>query len=239
MAPWPGYFISFEGLDGAGKSTQVASLAGTLRVTKRDVLTVRPNNTLLGEILHALVLQHQRGPAVEPWAEALLFNAERVQLLHEVILPALQRGAIVIADRYTDSTLAYQGGGRGLPIDQLLELHRATCGDWWPPAISAPGSPALGASSTRGTPHSSPRSTTARSRRPWRCWAARPASATRCSRRCSPDPTPPGQRSRRRWMWRLAARPCSCSMWLGWSGCRRTDQPLLAVSPGSRTTSLP
>ena len=124
MAPWPGYFISFEGLDGAGKSTQVASLAGTLRVTKRDVLTVRPNNTLLGEILHAFVLQHQRGPAVEPWAEALLFNAERVQLLHEVILPALQRGAIVIADRYTDSTLAYQGGGRGLPIDQLLELHR-------------------------------------------------------------------------------------------------------------------
>ena len=132
MAPWPGYFISFEGLDGAGKSTQVASLAGTLRVTKRDVLTVRPNNTLLGEILHAFVLQHQRGPAVEPWAEALLFNAERVQLLHEVILPALQRGAIVIADRYTDSTLAYQGGGRGLPIDQLLELHRATCGDVWP-----------------------------------------------------------------------------------------------------------
>ena len=99
MAPWPGYFISFEGLDGAGKSTQVASLAGTLRVTKRDVLTVRPNNTLLGEILHAFVLQHQRGPAVEPWAEALLFNAERVQLLHEVILPALQRG-IPVPDAY-------------------------------------------------------------------------------------------------------------------------------------------
>jgi|SRR5438105_7586117 len=132
MAPWPGYFISFEGLDGAGKSTQVASLAGTLRVTKRDVLTVRPNNTLLGEILHAFVLQHQRGPAVEPWAEALLFNAERAQLLHEVILPALQRGAVVIADRYADSTLAYQGGGRGLPIDELLELHRVTCGDVWP-----------------------------------------------------------------------------------------------------------
>ena len=132
MAPWPGYFISFEGLDGAGKSTQVASLAGTLRVTKCDVLTVRPNSTLLGEILHSFVLQHQRGPAVSPWGEALLFNAERVQLLHEVILPALQRGAIVIADRYADSTLAYQGGGRGLPIDALLEIHRMTCEDVWP-----------------------------------------------------------------------------------------------------------
>jgi dTMP kinase len=129
---WPGFFISFEGLDGAGKSTQVAALAGALRVRKFDVLTVRPNGTLLGEILHSFVLQHQRGPAVQPWAEALLFNAERVQLLHEVILPALQRGAIVVSDRYTDSTLAYQGGGRGLPIDTLLEIHRAACDDVWP-----------------------------------------------------------------------------------------------------------
>jgi dTMP kinase len=125
-------FISCEGRDGAGKSTHVASLAGTVRFTKRDVLTVRPNNTLLGEILHSFVLQHQRGPAVSPWAEALLFNAERAQLLHEVILPALQRGAIVIADRYADSTLAYQGGGRGLPIDGLLDIHRMTCDDVWP-----------------------------------------------------------------------------------------------------------
>lgn len=132
MGTWPGYFISFEGLDGAGKSTQVASLAGTLRVTKRDVLTVRPNNTRLGEILHSFVLQHQRGPTLSPWAEALLFTAERVQLLDEVILPALHRGAIVIADRYADSTLAYQGGGRGLSLDALRDLHRAACGDVWP-----------------------------------------------------------------------------------------------------------
>src|SRR5260370_19783726 len=97
---YPGYFISFEGLAGAGKSTQVASLAGTLRVTKRDVLTVRPNNTLLGEILHSFVLQHQRGPAGSPWAEALLFDAERVQLLHEGILPALHPGRSVIPRRH-------------------------------------------------------------------------------------------------------------------------------------------
>ena len=129
---WPGFFISFEGLDGAGKSTQVASLAGSLRAKHYDVLTVRPSGTLLGEILHSFVLQHQRGPALEPWAEALLFTAERVQLLHEVIVPALQRGAVVIADRYVDSTLAYQGGGRGVPVDALLQLHRDACDDIWP-----------------------------------------------------------------------------------------------------------
>jgi dTMP kinase len=131
MARWPGFFISFEGLDGAGKSTQVASLAAALQ-GRFEVVTVRPDSTVLGEQLHTFVLQHQRGPAVEAWAEALLFNAERVQLLREVVLPALQRGATVIADRYADSTLAYQGGGRGLSIDALLRLHHDACGDVWP-----------------------------------------------------------------------------------------------------------
>jgi dTMP kinase len=127
-----GYFVSLEGLDGAGKSTQVAALAASLRKHRLDVLTVRPSGTLLGELLHSFVLQHQRGPALDAWSEALLFFAERVQLLREVILPALNRGAVVIADRYTDSTLAYQGGGRGLPLDALLQLHREACGDVWP-----------------------------------------------------------------------------------------------------------
>ena len=127
-----GFFISLEGLDGAGKSTQVAALAAWLRKQRLEVITVRPNGTLLGELLHNFVLQHQRGPALEPWSEALLFFAERVQLLHEVIGPALGRGAIVIADRYTDSTVAYQGGGRGLDIDELLQLHRDACDDIWP-----------------------------------------------------------------------------------------------------------
>ena len=132
MAQTPGFFISFEGLDGAGKTTQVASLAGALRARHYEVRTVRPNSTLLGELLHSFVLQHQRGPDLDPWAEAMLFNAERVQLLHEVIMPALQRGEIVIADRYADSTLAYQGGGRGVSQDALLRLHRDACGDIWP-----------------------------------------------------------------------------------------------------------
>jgi len=114
-----------KGLDGAGKSTQVASLAGALRQQGHDVVTVRPDETHLGEILHSFVLQHQRGPALEAWAEALLFTAERVQLLHETILPALRRGAVVIADRYADSTIAYQGGGRGIPTEDLLRLHAA------------------------------------------------------------------------------------------------------------------
>jgi dTMP kinase len=132
MSVWRGFFISFEGLDGAGKSTQVASLAGALRQQGHDVVTVRPGETTLGEILHSFVLQHQRGPALEAWSEALLFTAERVQLLHETILPALRRGAVVIADRYADSTIAYQGGGRGIPPAELLRLHAAACGDVWP-----------------------------------------------------------------------------------------------------------
>lgn len=132
MSAWRGFFISFEGLDGAGKSTQVAALAGALRQQGHDVVTVRPDETPLGEILHSFVLQHQRGPALEAWAEALLFTAERVQLLHETILPALRRGAVVIADRYADSTIAYQGGGRGIPTADLLRLHAAACGDVWP-----------------------------------------------------------------------------------------------------------
>ena len=132
MGSWRGYFISFEGLDGAGKSTQAAALAASLRVRGHDVIVVTPGDTNLGEILHSFVLQHRPGPAVEPWAEALLFNAERVQLLEEIVVPALERGAVVLADRYADSTFAYQGGGRGLPLHELEELHRATCGDVWP-----------------------------------------------------------------------------------------------------------
>lgn len=127
-----GFFISFEGLDGAGKSTQVAALGAALRSDGYDVCTVRPNDTALGDVISGAVLQHQLSAPLEPWAEALLFNAGRVQLLAEVILPALEAGAIVIADRYTDSTLAYQGGGRGLDSAALLRLHRDCCADIWP-----------------------------------------------------------------------------------------------------------
>jgi dTMP kinase len=127
-----GFFVSFEGLDGAGKSTQVAALGAALRADGYDVITVRPNDTPLGELVSGAVLQHQLAASLQPWTEALLFNAGRVQLLAEVILPALERGTIVIADRFTDSTLAYQGGGRGVDQHALLRLHRDCCGDIWP-----------------------------------------------------------------------------------------------------------
>jgi dTMP kinase len=127
-----GFFVSFEGLDGAGKSTQVAALGAALQADGYDVITVRPNDTPLGELVSGAVLQHPVAASLQPWTEALLFNAGRVQLLAEVILPALERGAVVIADRFTDSTLAYQGGGRGVDQQALLRLHRDCCGDIWP-----------------------------------------------------------------------------------------------------------
>ena len=129
---WPGFFITFEGVDGAGKSTQVAALAAALRSDGHDVLTVRePGETVLGELIRGLLLRPAPAP-LDPWAEALLFVAARAQLLAETVLPALMRGTVVIADRFVDSTLAYQGGGRGLDRRALLALHRAACGDVWP-----------------------------------------------------------------------------------------------------------
>jgi dTMP kinase len=132
LAVGRGFFISFEGLDGAGKSTQVAALGAALRADGYDVVTVRPNDTPLGDLISGVVLQHQVAASLHPWSEALLFNAGRVQLLAEVIRPALATGTVVIADRYADSTLAYQGGGRGLEQEALLRLHRDCCEDLWP-----------------------------------------------------------------------------------------------------------
>ncbi len=132
MSEWAGFFISFEGVDGAGKSTQVAALAAALRSDGHEVLTVRePGETAVGEVIRGLLLRPAAAP-LDPWAEALLFVAARAQLLAETVLPALMRGVVVIADRYVDSTLAYQGGGRGLDPRSLRALHRAACGDVWP-----------------------------------------------------------------------------------------------------------
>ncbi len=131
MSEWPGYFISLEGIDGAGKSTLAAALAGELSRHGHDVVTLRPSDTELGELVRGYLLEHHQVP-VDPWTEALLFNAGRVQLLRERILPALKTGAVVIADRYADSTLAYQGGGRGLPLSGLHWLHREACRGVWP-----------------------------------------------------------------------------------------------------------
>ncbi|HYA01349.1 MAG TPA: dTMP kinase [Candidatus Binatia bacterium] len=131
MPAWPGFFISLEGIDGAGKSTQGAALAAELSRAGHDVVSLRPSDTQLGELVRGYLLQHHATP-VDPWTEALLFNAGRVQLLRERILPALGAGCVVIADRYADSTFAYQGGGRGLPRTELERLHREACRDVWP-----------------------------------------------------------------------------------------------------------
>lgn len=114
-------FISFEGIDGSGKSTQVQRLARTLRERGRDVVLVRePGGTPLSEEIRALLLDPNA--LVSPHAELFLFTAARAQLVRDVIQPVLEAGSVVIADRYTDSTLAYQGAGRGVCDVQTLRL---------------------------------------------------------------------------------------------------------------------
>lgn len=116
-------FVSFEGLDGCGKTTQARLLAETLAADGVEVvLTREPGGTPLGEQVRDLVLH---GDHVAPWAEAALYAASRAQHVVEVIRPALERGATVVCDRYLDSSVAYQGGGRGLGVDAVLELNLA------------------------------------------------------------------------------------------------------------------
>jgi dTMP kinase len=122
--------VSFEGVDGSGKSTQAARLADALEADEADVVATRePGGTALGERIRALLLE---GGAVSPWAEAALFAAARAQLVEEVIRPALARGAIVVCDRYVDSSLAYQGIARGLGLEAVLELNRLATGGLFP-----------------------------------------------------------------------------------------------------------
>ena len=114
-------FITFEGLDGSGKSTQTELLAEAIEGTGRDVLTTRePGGTPLGEEVRQVLLN---GGEISPWAEAALFAAARAELVDRVIAPALDGGAVVICDRYLDSSLAYQGIARGLGVDRVLELN--------------------------------------------------------------------------------------------------------------------
>lgn len=128
-----GVFISLEGVDGCGKTTQAALLVAALSAAGHRVVAVRePGGTRLGEAVRSLVLGDGDDAAMVAWAEVLLFVAARAQLVAEVILPALERGDVVVADRFVDSTLAYQGAGRGLGEANLRRLHHDACSDLWP-----------------------------------------------------------------------------------------------------------
>ena len=123
-------FVTFEGLDGSGKSTQAELLRRRLEADGLEVVSTRePGGTELGEGIRNLVLH---GGHVGPWAEALLYVAARAQLVDDVIRPALERGASVICDRYVDSSVAYQGAGRELGLDRVLELNLAVVGGLLP-----------------------------------------------------------------------------------------------------------
>jgi dTMP kinase len=126
-----GLFITFEGLDGAGKTTQLRRLAETLNAEGLQVVTLRqPGGTALGDRIRGVLLDSRSEAelgSIAPEAEMALMFADRAQSLRQIILPALERGDIVLCDRYTDSSEAYQGAGRGLGSDRVLAMHQAAC----------------------------------------------------------------------------------------------------------------
>jgi dTMP kinase len=125
----PGFFLTFEGVEGSGKSTQIRHLASHLeRLGRQVVLTKEPGGTPLGDRIRAILLDPDES-GMDPWAELFLYAASRRQHVVDVIGPALERGAAVLCDRYTDATLAYQGYGRLLQLDRLTALNEwATSG---------------------------------------------------------------------------------------------------------------
>jgi dTMP kinase len=122
-----GKFITFEGIDGCGKTTQLRLLAEFLRAEGRDVVeTVEPGGTEIGRLIRKILLD-PASKEITPRAELLLYFASRAQNVEQIIRPALERGATVLCDRFTDSTRCYQGCGRGLDGQMILDLDQIAC----------------------------------------------------------------------------------------------------------------
>lgn len=131
--PTSGKLISFEGSEGSGKSTQIALLAAHLQKAGRDVISTRePGGTEIGEQIRNIIVHNSKGDEMCAETELLLFSAARAQLVREVIVPALVRGAIVLSDRYLDSSTVYQGIGRNLAADPVAQINRFAVGNVMP-----------------------------------------------------------------------------------------------------------
>ncbi len=127
-------YVAFEGIEGTGKSTIAARLSEYLEEQGCDVLFVRePGGSATGERIRRVLLDPDG--TVSPWSEALLFAAARAQLAHEVVGPALAAGRWVVTDRSVYSSLAYQGGGRGLGVEQVRAVNAPGLGDVWPELV--------------------------------------------------------------------------------------------------------
>ena len=128
-----GKLISFEGSEGSGKSTQIARLAEHFQKTHREVVTTRePGGTEIGEQIRNIIVHNSKGDEMCAETELLLFTAARAQVVREVIAPALMRGAIVLSDRYLDSSTVYQGIGRNLAADPVAQINRFAVGNVMP-----------------------------------------------------------------------------------------------------------
>ncbi len=128
----PGFFLTFEGLDGSGKTTQIQRLKDILEKSGIPVqVTRQPGGTEFGDKLRALLLD-SKSSGIAPLAELALMFADRAQTIRQIIAPALEQPQVLICDRFTDSTEAYQGGGRELGSEIVRELHRLLCNDLQP-----------------------------------------------------------------------------------------------------------